>query len=449
MARSVRATGRLRHNPDAMEPLMSKIGAMDLGQSAVFDIGYGPMVPDQHVLRTGHVPVDVYYSEERFEIEREVFNHSWLNVGRVEEIPNPGDWLVHELAIGSTSVLVVRGKDNQVRAFHNMCAHRGVKLVWGDKGNSGQFVCPYHAWTYGSDGALRGVTARECFPNLNQEASGLKPIALDVWEGFIFINLDSKPRRTLREWLGPVVDILAGAPFGEYSLGCRLSAEMKGNWKLNVESQSEGYHVQALHRLTARDFVASRQDPFGHYFGLQSLGAHRRASSPRNVDYAPDPAKPVQTLAFGSVPHLFLREEDDAGGPFAKTDINRTKAANWGVELFQIFPNFGLDISYNGFWCTYAWPVTAETCIWEARYYFRKPSTRRERFGTEGTLAFNRDTLVEDVLCSEMQQAMMRSGGREFVQFGENEFVLRHEAAVWEAVADRLSHGSSKSKLAG
>jgi phenylpropionate dioxygenase-like ring-hydroxylating dioxygenase large terminal subunit len=402
------------------------------------------MVPDQATMRTGHVPVDVYFSEERFAIERQVFLRSWLNMGRVEEIPNPGDWLVHDLAIASTSIIVVRGKDDKIRAFHNMCSHRGAKLVWENKGSSVQFVCPYHAWTYGADGALRGVPAPDCFPDIDRAASGLTAINLDIWEGFIFINLEPEPHCSLREWLGPVATMLAGGPFGEYSLACRLSGEMKGNWKLSVESQSEAYHLQTLHKRTAKDFVASRQDPYGHYFGFQSLGAHRRASSPRNLEYAQDPAKQIQNLAFASLPHMFLRDAEDAGGPFAKTDINRTKGENWGVELFQIFPNLGLDISYNGFWVTLAWPLTPETSIWEARYYFRNPQTRRERFGTEGALAFNRDTLLEDVVCCEKQQEMMRSGARDFIQFGWNEYILRHEAAVWQAVADRIGESRPK-----
>jgi phenylpropionate dioxygenase-like ring-hydroxylating dioxygenase large terminal subunit len=419
---------------------MNQISPKERGESDVFDIGFGPMVPDQKTMRTGHVPVGVYFSEERFAIERQVFRRSWLCLGRVEEIPRQGDWLVQDIAIASTSVLVVRGRDDRIRAFHNMCSHRGTRLVWGEKGNAARFVCPYHAWTFGTDGALHGLPASECFPDIDRDSSALKPIAAELWEGFIFVNLEENPSVSLSRFLGPVATMLAGAPFGEYSLACRLSGPMRANWKLSVESQSEAYHVQTLHRLTAKDFVSSRQDPFGHYFGRQSLGAHRRASSPRNLDYAPDPGKPIQTLAFGSLPHMFLRDADDPGGPFAKTDINRAKAANWGV---------GLDLSYNGFWCTLAWPVTAETCIWEARYYFREPRTRRERFGTEGALAFNRDTLLEDVVCCEKQQEMMRSGGRAFIQFGENEYILRHEAAVWQAVADRLAQPAPTPEMAG
>jgi phenylpropionate dioxygenase-like ring-hydroxylating dioxygenase large terminal subunit len=420
-----------------------------LGERDVFDIGFGAMVPDQRTMRTGHVPVEAYVSEERFEIERSVFRASWLNVARLEEIPNPGDWLTQDLAIGNTSVLLVRGKDGDVRAFHNMCTHRGTKLVWGRKGHAGQFICPYHAWSFDTHGALRGIPARDCFPGLDRDKSALKPITVDVWEGFVFIHLDPSPRVGLREWLGPLPKMLGDAPFGEYTLACRLSGEMKANWKLFVESQSEGYHVQSLHRLTAKDFVSSRERPFGDYCGLQSLGAHRRATSPRNLDYQPTPGRRVINLAFSSLPHLFLRENDDPSGPFGKCDINKDRVDYWGVELFQVFPNFGINIAYNGFWCTYAWPVTPETCIWEARYYFRPTGSRSERLGIEGSLAFNRDTLLEDVACVERQQEMMRSGGCKTIQFGENEYILRHEAAVWQAVVNSFPQAGAVARMVG
>src|ERR1700678_3562057 len=100
----------------------TRLNSEQLGDQDVFDIGYGPMIPDQHVMRTGQVPVDAYYSQERFNIKRDVFRKSWLNVARAEDIPNPGDWLVQDIAIGDSSVIVVRGKDQRILPFHNMCS---------------------------------------------------------------------------------------------------------------------------------------------------------------------------------------------------------------------------------------------------------------------------------------------------------------------------------------
>ncbi|HKY03336.1 MAG TPA: Rieske (2Fe-2S) protein, partial [Blastocatellia bacterium] len=117
-------------------------------------------------LGSGLIPVAPYVSQEYFEQEREkVFRHTWLNVGRAEEIPQPGDYIVRNIAVLNTSVIIVRGKDGEVRAFHNVCRHRGTKLVWNDKGSSTKFACNYHGWTYATDGACIGVPEEDMFFN--------------------------------------------------------------------------------------------------------------------------------------------------------------------------------------------------------------------------------------------------------------------------------------------
>src|ERR1700710_427276 len=147
-----------------------------------FDIGFGEMSPDEDIIRTGRVPVDSYVSKEFFDRETEIFKHVWLNIGVDSEIAKPGDWIVRGIEVASVSILVVRGADHQIRAFHNVCSHRSLKVVWGEQGCNKQFVCPYHAWTYGMDGRLRGVPDRQAFPDLDQEASGLTPINIEVWK---------------------------------------------------------------------------------------------------------------------------------------------------------------------------------------------------------------------------------------------------------------------------
>ncbi len=102
-------------------------------------------------LGTGPIPIEPYISREFFEKEQAlIFRKVWLNVGRVEQLPNPGDYFVKDLAVCKTSILIVRGKDGTIRAFHNMCAHRGNKLVADASGTcKGLFTCKFHGWAYG------------------------------------------------------------------------------------------------------------------------------------------------------------------------------------------------------------------------------------------------------------------------------------------------------------
>src|SRR3546814_10506568 len=116
------------------------------------------------------VDLGVYYTKDRFEAEKEIFGRVWLNVAEAAEIPNPGDWVVRDVAVRSASLVIVRGKDNQIRAFHNICSHRGMKLVWDEKGRGGKFSCPYHAWMYNSVGELTHIPDEGCFPHVNKRS---------------------------------------------------------------------------------------------------------------------------------------------------------------------------------------------------------------------------------------------------------------------------------------
>src|SRR5437879_892025 len=166
-------------------------------------------------LGTEPVPIAANISPEYFEKEREaVFRNSWLNVGRVEDVPCPGDYFVKDLAILNSSVLVVRGKDEEIRAFHNVCKHRGNRLATGS-GSTKQFTCGFHGWTYALDGQLAFVPDQDQFFSLDRSACGLTPIAAQLWQGFIFICPQPRPAESLEEWLGKLGRELSGFPFGE------------------------------------------------------------------------------------------------------------------------------------------------------------------------------------------------------------------------------------------
>src|SRR3974390_1691147 len=163
-------------------------------------------------LGTGLVSYEDSVAPEFFELEREaIFKRAWLNVGRVEQLPKVGSYFTKEIAAANASIVVVRDRDDEIHAFHNICRHRGNKLVWNDfpkeetSGTARQFVCKYHGWRYGTDGACTFVQQEGEFFDLDKANYSLVPIHCDVWEGFIFINASEKPEQSLREFLGPMV----------------------------------------------------------------------------------------------------------------------------------------------------------------------------------------------------------------------------------------------------
>src|SRR5215469_11822155 len=173
-------------------------------------------------LGTGVVSYEDSISPEHYQLERKaIFARTWLNVGRVEQLPRTGSYFTRELDAARTSVIVRRGTDGDVRAFHNICRHRGNKLVWNDypreetAGTCRQFTCKYHGWRYGLDGDLTFVQQESEFFDLDKSDFGLVPVRCDVWEGFIFVNLDADDRTSLRDYLGEFAGGLAGYPFGQ------------------------------------------------------------------------------------------------------------------------------------------------------------------------------------------------------------------------------------------
>ena len=166
-------------------------------------------------LGTGPVSYEDSIDPQFYEIERKaVFKRAWLNVGRVEQVPRKGSYFTKELKVVNTSIIVVRTGKGEVKAYHNICRHRGNKLVWNDmpleetSGVCRQFTCKYHAWRYDLDGNLTFVQQEGEFFDLDKSRYGLVPVHCDVWEGFIFVNFASnteEPEQPLREFLGPMI----------------------------------------------------------------------------------------------------------------------------------------------------------------------------------------------------------------------------------------------------
>jgi phenylpropionate dioxygenase-like ring-hydroxylating dioxygenase large terminal subunit len=423
---------------------MLELKAFNAPDTDTFDVGYGPMEPDAVILQTGKTPVSIYTSTTYFERERDVFRNVWLYAGRIEEVPKPGDWFLKDVRICHASIIIVRDRNEEVRAFHNVCSHRSMKLLWEPRGHSnGIFTCPFHAWSYGTDGSLKVVTDEDEFPGLCRDGLDLLPVHVDIWAGFIFINLAKEPRQTLKEFLGPIANQLEGAPFDEFTWSATISQELPANWKLGNESTSEGYHTGKLHPLSARPWAVSRDNPHLHFIGWQAVGPHRVASIPANPDFKVNPNKPIQTFAFQNVGQMVVSgtgAESDAttnGRNFKQhPDINPLGAPDWAQDMYSLFPVGNLSASYNGWFTTQYWPITVDTCMWTSKYYFRAPKTWRERFAMECSIAQNRDIVTEDNAAIREQHSGMKAGVRAEVHFGANEMLCRHNAAVHKTLAD-------------
>ena len=195
------------------------------------------------------LPGAAYHSEETWALDKErVFYRNWIYVGRAERVARPGAWLRVEIA--DESILVVRGKDDQLRAFYNVCRHRGSRICDEESGEVRTHLrCPYHAWGYALDGTLVTTPMIEK-DEIDRESTSLWPVHLDVWEGFVFVNLSREEPRPLLEHLADQMDDpLALARFGlaDLRIGHVTTNEVPANWKIVIENYNECLHCPTIH----------------------------------------------------------------------------------------------------------------------------------------------------------------------------------------------------------
>ena len=204
------------------------------------------------------LPRKYFVSEKIYkkEIDR-IFSSHWLHAGREEEIRRSGDFIVRR--IGGNSLIILRDHDGVVRAFHNTCRHRGTMLRTEDRGRLGKTIqCPYHAWTYLLDGQLCGAPSMDRTEGFEMDDFPLHPVALQLWAGSIFINLEPDPE--------PFEDAFGEEPLeyfdqwriGERRVEERIVYEIEANWKIVVQNFNECYHCPTVHpELTRRSYFES------------------------------------------------------------------------------------------------------------------------------------------------------------------------------------------------
>jgi len=194
------------------------------------------------------IPAPWYFDERIAELERAgVFSTTWQVVGRTDQVRENGQFFTAELA--GEPLVVARGDDGQLRAFYNVCRHHAAAVVTESQGCAKQFRCPYHGWTYGIDGALKGMVEFDGVCNFDRAKNGLVPVRVDTWENFVFVNLDGRAA-PLRDFLGVVPELVAPLDLAKklhffdrrvYTLNC--------NWKVYVDNYLDGgYHVPHAHK---------------------------------------------------------------------------------------------------------------------------------------------------------------------------------------------------------
>lgn len=193
------------------------------------------------------IPAPWYINPRIANLEKEnVFARTWQAVARTDQLEPPGAYVTGTVA--GEPIVVVRGGDQKLRAFYNVCRHHAMIVMNEPCGRAQHLRCPYHGWTYTLEGELRGVTDFEGVCHFDRAQNGLVPLRVDTWENFVFVNLDVQAA-PLRDFLGPLVGLAQPLGFGKLTFVERRSYTLQCNWKVYVDNFLDGgYHVPHMHK---------------------------------------------------------------------------------------------------------------------------------------------------------------------------------------------------------
>jgi phenylpropionate dioxygenase-like ring-hydroxylating dioxygenase large terminal subunit len=351
--------------------------------------------------------------------------------------------MVREVEVCNASALITRDRDGRLRAFHNICTHRGNTLVRQASGNAPRFTCGYHAWTFSNEGELRGVTDASMFFDLDREKCGLRRIHLDTWQGFVFLNFADEPGQTLLESLGGMADKLDGAPFAKYSSFVSIEGVYDGNWKIALDAFHESYHLGYVHGISFGPNFSAGANPTGRMISAEFFGPHHAGSIWGNRDARP---RPVEQTAFASAAMLVAgnNQEEMIGENSLPPTINPTGDPDWGIEMNVLFPSMLIFLNNQGLLVHFIQPLSHDRTRWEFRLYSEPVSNARELFAQQLQLCLSRDSFAEDAIIIESIHANLKSGVLKHFQYQDNEVFPRH---LYHAVREAVRTGMTANGL--
>jgi phenylpropionate dioxygenase-like ring-hydroxylating dioxygenase large terminal subunit len=289
-----------------------------------------------------------YFSPAFYDVEmRSVLPRSWVFVGDVDDLPNPGDFRTE--TIGYEPIVVVRGSDGELRALSNVCKHRASTLVEG-VGNCGKtLTCPYHGWAYALDGRLTGVPyKRDMVGPIDTATLGLTPLRLEVWERWAFVNVsgDAPP---LSEYLETMPTTLASHQLRGATRIHQLDDVVQANWKVLMDNAYCDYHLPVVHERTLGKFVDPRalHENIGTYTGHLYAPAEQ-GKSPYTAMPGVDAELSAGSIAFSVFPNWFIVAFPHGGCTvmwWTPLSIDTTRARVWHYTRdVEEDPRAGLEL---------------------------------------------------------------------------------------------------------
>ncbi len=348
------------------------------------------------------LPREAYVSLDWFELEQErLFSRYWNFAGTVHELANPGDYVT--VQAGRYPLFVVVGSDGEVRAFHNICRHRGTQFMEGC-GSTKHLMCPYHRWTYNLDGSLRAISQENrLFRDPPKDELGLMKASIGNFRGVIFVHPDPEPEEDFKDFVANLDEKVGEHHPDQMVFAGKMEWEFEANWKLVGENYMDAYHLYHIHEQTS---AVMNHDKFE----WDTAGRHF-------LFYQPTKDKPGKGRYSG------------AGLP--RVPGTKEKDPKFGGYFHKLFPNFGWVGSAVDFSIFLIKPVAHDLSIVETRQFYMPMeeekleelrARRRRRRGDESEEQSSRpirladfeghpleshNLMVEDMwVCRQMQKGM-------------------------------------------
>ena len=354
------------------------------------------------------LPGWLYTDPEYYQVEMDrVIRPSWQIVCHESDLAEPGDY--RTLAYLGETIVVVRGEDGAIRAFHNVCRHRAMRIVEGPSGCARKLVCPYHAWTYELDGRLSGVPMRRDYPALRLEENGLVPVDLATWRGFVFVRLQDDGGPSPAEMMAPYDAEVAPYRFEDMRrIGDVRSRERAVNWKNVGDNYSDNLHIPVAHDGLSRLFGKSYAIEAQPYVDKMSGYLVERTSA--------NPSEAFYQRHLPRVDHL-----------------PETNQRLW--LYYKLWPNMAFDLYADQIDFMQWLPTGPTSCVLREMAFALPNESRAMKLVRYANWRINRVVNAEDTWLIERVQQGMASASYTAGPIGASEVCLRSFAAK---IRDRI-----------
>ncbi len=363
-----------------------------------------PALPD--------IPAARYTSPEFYELEKRfLWSRTWLFVGLAHEFEHVGSYRTYTL--NDTPVVVIRGSSGELRAFHNVCQHRGSKLMKDEAGTARNMRCLYHCWTYDVDGKLLFVPDEHYYSGLNKAERSLRDIRCEQFGSLVFVNLDPEAA-SLAEFLTDIPYLWSDVPLNDLRLFDRFSFEVDCNWKCVQDNFAENYHAKYVHENTIDKVIDAKTS------ALQPIRGGHTAIAIK--------ARTTLTAGMGGA---FYKSADDTSD---QQQAKLAEVSRLAQRSYNVFPNATFPLAEYLFPIVIVWPLGVGRTKVEVT--FVKTGTGEDNAQLDAdTLNFFRAFIGEDLeALAGMHEALSHGGIQSIPLCWAEHFIYHHEQQIDEAI---------------